>query len=371
MRGIGSLLGAAAVLAAALLLPAGAGAVTVGAPLGLSANAGNNCQFFIIFGSAPSCTIFGNDLAGAWTSQTPRGSWRITRARVRTGPNVGPMVFSVVRALRSQAGSPPAGAICCTVSSESAVFTPAPNTINEIAVNLPAVNTVEDIDGEPVEIVDYLGISVLSPASTLPMHVAESSSDPGANASLSYFIPATRAGQQALPGGSSGLTPLINGEFEPAPTTTPVPEIVAPVTPPPAPFRLLPGLRLLPGGTRARLGVAAPGPGLLRAFAPVLGRARAGQAPTAAASARRKKGKRGGKRRRPRLLIPAKRRVKSAGKAYIVVKLTRRGKVRLRRRGKLTVPVRLVFKPSSGSIVRRTRAVTFRKSKPGKRRLGA
>ena len=236
-------------------------------------------------------------------------------------------------------------------------------------MNLPAVNTVEDIDGEPVEIVDYLGISVLSPASTLPMHVAESSSDPGATASLSYFIPATRAGQQALPGGSSGLVPLINGEFEPAPTTTPVPETVAPVAPPPpvaSPFRLLPGLRLLPGGTRARLGVAAPGPGLLRAFAPALGRARAGQASVAAASARRKKGKRRGKRRRPRLLIPAKRRVKSAGKAYIVVKLTRRGKVRLRRRGKLTVPVRLVFKPSSGSIVRRTRAVTFRHSRVGR-----
>jgi hypothetical protein len=73
--------------------------------------------------------------------------------------------------------------------------------------------------------------------------VAESSADPGATASLSYFIPVMRVGRQALPGGGGGLTPLINGEFEPAPTTTPVPETVAPVLPPPtaiSPFRLLP-----------------------------------------------------------------------------------------------------------------------------------
>ncbi|HZK15500.1 MAG TPA: hypothetical protein VFC52_02790, partial [Solirubrobacterales bacterium] len=196
MRRAAALLGA--LLAVGLLSPAAGSAVTVGAPLGLSANAGTSCQGLVLIGTPPSCTMFGSDASGAWTSQTPRGSWRITRARVRTGPNVGPMAFTVVRALRSQAGSPPAGTICCTVPAESRVFTPAPNSVNEIAVNLPAFNTVEDIDGEPVEVVDYLGISMLDLNSTLPVHRATSASDSAVSASFTAFIPAIRTGQQAL-----------------------------------------------------------------------------------------------------------------------------------------------------------------------------
>ncbi len=369
MRRAGSLFGATAALVVALLLPPAAGAVTVGAPLNLTANAGVNCQTFVGFGVAPGCTLFGSEAGGAWTSQTPPGSWTITRARVRTGPNVGPMVFTVMRAFRSQAGSPPAGIICCTAPSESPVFTPTPNTVNELPVNLSAVNTVENIDGEPVEVVDYLGVTMLDLNSSLPVHVAGSSADPAVNASFSYFIPPVRAGQQAIQaGGRFESAVLVNGDYQPAPTTTPVAETVAPVTPPlvtppPAPFRLLPGLKLLPGGTRARLGVAAPGPGLLRAFAPLLRSARA----SVSKARGRRKGKSRAKRRKTKLLIPAKRRVKSAGKAYLTVKLTRAGKAKLRRRGKLTVPVRLVFKPVTGSTVRRGKAVTFRKSKRGKR----
>ena len=356
MRGISALLGAAALLVA-LLFPATGSAVTVGAPLGADANAESSCQGLALVGVPPSCTIFGSDAGGAWTSQTPRGSWRITKARVRTGPNVGPMAFSVIRVLRSQAGSPASGAICCTVPAESAVFTPAPNTVNELTVNLPAVNTVEDVNGEPVEVVDYLGISMLNLNSTLPVHRG-SGADPAASASFTAFIPAIRLGQQALQfGGFPESTVLVNGEYEQAATTL-GPEPVAPEA---SLFRLLPGFRLLRGGTRARLGANVPGAGLLRAFAPQ----RRGGARVSKAGKRRGKAK--GKRRKPRLLIPARRRVSAASKAYIVVKLTRLGKRRLNRRGKLTVPVRLVFKPAAGATVRRTKAVAFRKPRAGKR----
>lgn len=344
----GSLL--AGLLALTLLFPAAGKAVTVGAPLGLSANAGNSCQGFVLVGVPPSCTIFGVDTAGAWTSQTPRGNWVITRARVRTGPSVGPMTFTVIRVLRSQAGSPPTGAICCTVPFESPVFVPAPNAVNEVPVNLPAVNTVEVVDGEPIEVVDYLGISMLDLSSSLPMHVATSAVDPEASASLSYFIPAMRAGQQALQaGGQAAMTPLVNGDYQPARAGTPPragPPVAVPPPPVPTPFRLLPGFTLLPGGTRARLGVDAPGPGLLRAFAPRRGGARVSK---------------GSKRRPGRLLVPTKRRVKKAGKAYIAIKLGRAGKARLRMRGKLTVRVKLTFRPSGGKALTRTRRVTFRK----------
>jgi hypothetical protein len=365
MRRAVSLLAAAS--AAAMLLPSAAGAVTVGAPLNLTANAGVNCQTFVIFGVAPGCTLFGSEAGGAWTSQTPPGSWTITRARVRTGLNVGPMVFTVMRAFRSQAGSPPAGIICCTAPSESPVFTPAPNTVNELAVNLPAVNTVENIDGEPVEVVDYLGVSMLDLNSSLPVHVATSAADPAVNASFSYFIPPVRVGQQAIQaGGRFESAVLVNGEYQPAPATTPVPETVAPVTPPlvtplPAPFRLLPGLRLLPGGTRARLGVDAPGPGLLRAFSPLAGRARTSSVHAPGEHRARRKGKRKNKLRKPRLLIPAHRRIKQAGKAYITVKLTKAGKRRLRKQGKLRLALKIVFKPDGGSVTRLSRTVTFRR----------
>jgi hypothetical protein len=274
------------------------------------------------------------------------------------------MVFTVLRSLRSQAGSPPSGAICCTASVESQVFTPAPNAVNEIPLSLPAVNTVEVIDGEPVEVVDYLAISVLNGASSLPLRQATSAADPAVGASLSAFVPAIRQGQtQVLPGGPQ-LMPLVNGEYEPAAATTPTaPGAAIPGATAPPPFSLLPGFRLLPGGNRARLGANAPGPGLLRAFAPLGGRAGASASAPQAESSARRKGKAKGKRKKPALLIPARRRVKQAGKAYITVRLSQMGKARLRKRGKLTVPVRVSFKPDGGSVVARNRAVTFRKAK--------
>ena len=367
MRRAVSLLAAA--LAAAMLLPSAAGAVTVGAPLGLPVNVGESCQGLVFFGTPPGCTIFGVDSGGAWTSQTPPGNWTITTARVRTGPAVGPMVFTVLRVLRSQAGSPPSGAICCTAPVESQVFTPAPNTVNEVPVNLPVANIVENIEGEPVEVVDYLGISMLDLSSSLPLHRATSAGDPAVSAGLSYFIPPIRAGQQGLQaGGLTELVPLVNGEYQPAPATTTAPAAAAPTTavptPPnavvlPPPFGLLPGARLLPGGARARLGVNAPGAGLLRAFSPLAGRARTSSVHASGEQRATRNGKRKGKRHEPRLLIPAHRRIKQAGKAYVTVKLTRAGKRRLRKQGKLRLALRIVFKPDDGSVTRLSRTVTF------------
>jgi len=211
-------------LCAALAWAPASHGITVGAPLNLPANPGPTpppnpffsssagCDYILSFyGPPPSCTFLGNDVSGGWTSQISRGRWVVTTARVRTGPRVGPMVFTVIRATRSQAGA--GGLICCSVPVESQVFTPAPNTINAIPVNLPMTNTVDVVNGEPIETVDYLGISLLSLASSAPAHIPAG----GTSANTSYIAPAIRAGQERIADGTlGGNILLVNGEAQPA-----------------------------------------------------------------------------------------------------------------------------------------------------------
>ena len=141
----------------------------------------------------------------------PRGQWVIRTARVRTGPRTGPMVFTIIRATRSQAGA--GGLICCRVPVESQVFTPAPNSINTVPVNLPVTNTVDVINGEPIETVDYLGISLLTLGSSAPAHIPPG----GTSANTSYIAPAARQGQERIQDGTLGDNILlVNGEAEPA-----------------------------------------------------------------------------------------------------------------------------------------------------------
>jgi hypothetical protein len=74
--------------------------------------------------------------------------------------------------MRSQAqppGQPPAGVICCQTLIQSQVFTPPPNRTTTVTVNLPMSNGVIDMGGEPVELVDYLGLSLLDQRSSLPL----------------------------------------------------------------------------------------------------------------------------------------------------------------------------------------------------------
>jgi hypothetical protein len=341
----------AACLAALLVPAASSQAVTVGAPLDQPVNLNVNCQVFSEFFAIPSCTLWGNDSAGAWTSQTPKGNWTIVRARVRTGPSTGPMVFTVIRALRSQAGAGPL--ICCSSPVESPVFTPPPNSIVTVPVDLPVVNTVQVVDGESIEVVDYLGISMLDLNSSLPVHQATSEADPAASAGLTYFIPAMRAGQETFePGSVFGYMPLVNADYDPAETTDTPPnaeKVTGPNIPIANAFRLLPGVKILPGG-RARLGANVPGPGVLRASSP------GGGAGASAAPARRPAKGKGGK---PALLVPAKRKVKAAGKTYITVKLSRIGKRLRKQKGELDVPVRVSFAPKGGSPVSQRRTISF------------
>lgn len=340
-----------AVLALALSAPP-AGAVTVGAPLNVPANTDQGCEAFLFVQlQPPSCTFFGLDSAGAFTSQTPPGIWAIRQARVRTGPRVGPMVFATLRALRSKSGTE--GIACCTVAAESQVFVPQPNTINTINVNMPAVNTVELVDNERIEVVDYLGITLLSPASSVPLNLA-----PGTTAVGSQFIPALRTGQTGAGPGTFTARVLVNGEYLPAPpgTPTPGPNLQA------GPFSLQPGVALLRRGTRARIGAAVTSPGLLRAISSARAAGAAAVAGTSQAKRRPAKGK--AKRRGKKLLHNAAVRVKRAGVAKVTLRLTPAGRKLLARRGRLKLPVKLTFTPTGGSPTSLSRKVTFKRPAP-------
>jgi hypothetical protein len=335
---------AVAVAALAISAPT-ASAVTVGAPLDVAANTNQGCEGFLLIPAQPSnCTFFGLDSAGAFTSQTPPGVWVINQARVRTGPRVGPMVFTALRALRSKAGTE--GIACCTAAAESQVFVPQPNAINTIPVNMPVVNTVELVDNEQIEIVDYLGITLLTPGSSAPLNVT-----PGATAVGSYFIPALRSGQTGAGPGTFGARVLINAEYQPAPPGTPTPSPT---------LRLGPGVQLLRRGTRARLGAAVPGPGLLRAVSAARGRAAAA---ASASKAKRPKVK------KKKLVHDASVRAKQAGDVKITLRLTPTGRKLLAKRKRLKLRVALTFKPSGGGAsVRQSRKVTFKR--PAAKRRG-
>jgi hypothetical protein len=351
----------AAPLAVALLAaaaPATSQAVTVGAPLDVPANTEQGCAGFVpaspILGT--SCTFFGFDAAGAFTSQTPPGRWIVNQARVRTGSRVGPMAFVALRALRSKAGTQ--GIACCTTVAESQVFVPQPNSVNTVAVNMPMVNTVELIDNEQIEVVDYLGITLLSPASSLPLNFAQ-----GSTAIGSQFIPALRNGQTGAGPGTFNARVLVNAEFQPA-GSGPLPPTPVALT---NPFAVARQVELLRRGTLAQLAATVPGPGVLRAGS----RARArvamasAAAETAGAQSSAKRKARGRAVPKRKLVKAARVSVRKAGSVKIKVRLNRWGRKLLAKRGRLKLPITLTYTPSGGSPTRKSRKVTFKR--PAKR----
>lgn len=84
--------------------------------------------------------------------------------------------------------------------------------MTQIATRIPVINTVEVIDREPVEVVDYLGLSVLAAGVQLPMHTSPAV----AGAVGSFSFPALRApGQAVINSGFSNKVPLLQADYEP------------------------------------------------------------------------------------------------------------------------------------------------------------
>ena len=228
---------ALALLAAASL--ARAQVVTFGADLNRPVNYRFDCGagpgvdafggLFLYPTNVSTCTWLasGRNFGQAENSLVPSGVGTVTNVRVKVGPITGPMQIVVLRAIRPKDvvpptgppyHGPPANVACCTEVGRSAVFTPAPNAISNIAVNLPVK---ADIVPNPItEAFDFdiLALSVLAPGVPIPVHDTGNYQDISGPTSGIYF-PAIAPGQtRADSFGTVGFQVLLQADWVPVQT---------------------------------------------------------------------------------------------------------------------------------------------------------
>ncbi len=226
------------VLAALSILAASAGAATFGVPLGtapfnVAPNYPYDCSVVVLpfvgpttlanpSGTAPagSCIWIhvpspGETAAagGRNISLEPPGTGTVTRISVGVGATSGPMRAVVMRALYSNTLTPghPNDA-CCTPVAYGPVFTPRPNAITTINVNLPVR---EDPTPPPEDITtiadfDTVGLAVLAPGVPVPLYYTGDPSQPA------DFVWNTSSPSTVVPGVSSdpgGFFVAMNGTW--------------------------------------------------------------------------------------------------------------------------------------------------------------
>jgi hypothetical protein len=325
----------ALLISAALLVPTDAGAATTfGANLNRTPNNANTCQSF---GYGPiTCSVESTNLVTGESGFPPVGLGRITRVRVRVGPVTGPMQIVVEEALRKDNPGDPGHPTyaCCKAINLSQVFTPAPNAVTTVAVNLPVRQDIAPDPASGYYVDDHLALSVLSSNVPIP-----ASAEP--NASVGGWLPAWTQGQErCCPYGTSGFQILFNADWDPA---TSAPGTGGGVGTPAGALRLG-RLRLARDGS-GRLTLAVPGPGTLRL----------GDGAGAARAAAKKK-------KRKALVRSVSKKVRKAGKVTLRITPTKTARRRLARKHKVAVKLRITFRPAGAkSVATVTKKVILRR----------
>ncbi|MDO8213855.1 hypothetical protein [Conexibacter sp. CPCC 206217] len=219
-----------AALALGLAGPAtgGAGAVTFGSRLDQTANLPFGCEarpypgfgggIQLLATNVTSCMWFAAPLTTAST-YVPGGDGRVTAARVRSGANPAPLRISII-----SSGS----GLCCTHRSSGPIFTPAPNAVTTVPLDLPA-STGLDPNRRGGQYNDIVVVSAVGPGS-LPVH------DFGTHGTFDLSAPAASFLHPELTNGNSntdvgwmdGYEVLLQVDWE----ATPPPAPVLPQTPP-------------------------------------------------------------------------------------------------------------------------------------------
>lgn len=237
------LLSMSAAIVLALTVPAGASAVTFGADLSRPADSPYDCTLApstiggplegLVGSGAQTCTWWtiganlGSDLSEGHV--VPYGGGTITKARVKVGPTTGPMQIVVLRSLRHPGSLGDVG--CCFPVGHSEVFTPAPNGITEVPMNVAARHDTDPASG--VNNYDHIALSVLAPGVPVPAdYTGASLYAPSGGSMYPHYEPGTErvTGYGAL----VGFQVLINADIEKTTTggttTGPVDPGVNPLT---------------------------------------------------------------------------------------------------------------------------------------------
>lgn len=209
-----------AALVALALAPAMAGAATFGADLSVAPNVSFDCTVtppvagFQLPTGEETCTWWTTGRIDD-TSQghvVPYGGGTITRARVRVGPVTGPMQFVVMRSLRHPQSLADPG--CCFPVGASNVFTPTPNTIATVPMNVPVRHDTDPASG--LNNYDHIAISVLAAGTPIPAYYTgdQSLSGPAGGGFYPHYIPGTERTTGMF--GVVGFQTLINADLDPA-----------------------------------------------------------------------------------------------------------------------------------------------------------
>jgi hypothetical protein len=198
---------APAALAVFVLAGAGAEARPIGANLTRPANNTATCQSLMPFQRAPSCSWTTSGAAfNTRESMVVPGTGRITRVSVRVGPRTGPMRVSILRALRRENQGE---AACCIGRRQTRIFTPRPNRVTTLRVDLPVSVTFNR--RSRIYAYDNLFLTLVNANTPIPAHVTGTGEG---NCSGGWF-PAVRPGQENFTGpyGVCGATILLRAEW--------------------------------------------------------------------------------------------------------------------------------------------------------------
>lgn len=210
-----------ATIALALALPAhAAAATTFGTDLNRVPDDGMvDCTTLPPWGVptfVDSCTWF-STVSAAENHIVPEGRGVVTRARVRVGARTGPMQFAIGRAQLDRNKEPGNQLLCCVWRAAGPEFTPAPNSITEVALNAP-VEYVRDFQSNQ-DLFDNLGLSVL--AAGVPIPAAPAVSALGSTSPAGACWPAVQRGNAyCKPGGPGNYAVLFNADWEYTPAGT-------------------------------------------------------------------------------------------------------------------------------------------------------
>lgn len=142
----------------------------------------------------------------------PYGGGTITQARVRVGPVTGPMQFVVMRSLRHPQSLGDPG--CCFPVGASDVFTPTPNAITTVPMNVAVRNGTDPASG--LNNYDHIAISVLAAGVPIPAYYTGDQSlyAPAGGGFYPRYTPGTERTTGMF--GIVGFQTLINADLDPA-----------------------------------------------------------------------------------------------------------------------------------------------------------